>query len=93
MAIKHVDFIIIPSTCHWISDLGGGEGVIQIQVCSIGKHGMQHGRCEAKWLNPKVGHQHASSDAGWRSHMGHWSGSNSSVRKLLLLLIDKGCIS
>ena len=49
-------------------------------------HGIQQGRCEAKWMNPKLGWQWASLDAGWKNFINQWSESNSSVRKPLLLI-------
>ena len=41
-------------------------------------------------MNPMSDQQHASPDAGWKNPTGQWSGSNGSVRKLLLLIYKSG---
>ena len=48
---------------------------------------IQHGGCQVKLIEPKLGQQHTSPDAGEKKNLiGQWPGSNSSVKKLLLLI-------
>ena len=56
---------------------------------STENHRMQHSGCEASQKNPKAGQQHTSPNAGQKNLIGQQPGSNSSIRKLLLL-INKG---
>ena len=57
---------------------------------SIGNHEMQHGGCEARRMNSKVNQQHSSPNNEWRNFIGQLLGSNSLVKKLLLLIYKGG---
>ena len=46
----------------------------------------QHGGCAVRRINRMTSQQRASPDAGWKNPMSQRPGSNSSVRKLLLLI-------
>ena len=53
-------------------------------------YGKQHGRCEARQMNPNMSQQHASPDAGHKNLIVQQPGSNSSVWKLLVLIYQGG---
>ena len=40
------------------------ESILRVtQTYNVGNHGIEHGGCEAKWMNPNLGQQWASLDA------------------------------
>ena len=53
---------------------------------------MQHGGCKVRQMNPKGGQWHASPDVGSKNLIGQSPGSNSLVRKLLLLIYKSASI-
>ena len=59
-------------------------------MLNIGNHWKQHGGCEVWRINLASGQRHASPDAEWTNPIGQWPGSNSSTRKLLLLIFKGG---
>ena len=57
-----------------------------IHAYNNGNHGMQHGGCELRRMNSKLGQWHISTDARRKKLIGQRPESNNSVRKLLLLI-------
>ena len=60
------------------------------KVYIIGNHGIQHGGCKTRRMNPKAYERHVSPNAGWRSLICQWLLLNSSVWKLLLFIYKGG---
>ena len=52
----------------WLIDSKGGD--YTTRQIGVGKHGMQLGEREAKWMNPKAGQWRSSHRAGWRTLIG-----------------------
>ena len=60
------------------------------QAYNNGNQGMLHSGCEPMWKNQKMAQRRTSQEAGRKNITGQRSGSNSSIRKLLLLIFKCG---
>ena len=63
---------------------------IWIHKLNLRSYWTLHGECEVRWVNPTSGQWYASSDVGKKNPTSQQPGSNSSVRKLILLIYKGG---